>query len=302
MNLNIKNKVGARFKLIAHKGDGIPTKETDWNDNIVLDSGLSRMFTGVWIDRCCVGSGNSTPTATQTALDSFIASTTTSIADSAATNSTTEPYYKMMRRTWRFNEGAAAGNISEVGMGWGDNALWNRALIRDTNGNPTTITVLSDEYLDIIAEIRFYVESSIVGSFYLTDKNNDVVSEHTYTGVPYLSNDLTWHTGKLDFAYKAVYSAPILSITQTPSTAPLETGRSAGWTVLTGVQRSALSLGLSAANSAQHKTFLIAIDFYSGLYRQIAAYQIEISPPISKQNTQVMTYTFEMSWDRYEPT
>ena len=78
MNLEMNNEVGARFKLVARKASTEEiTRETDWFQNIVLDTGLARMSVGVYIDRCCVGTGNSTPVATQTQLDTFKASTTT---------------------------------------------------------------------------------------------------------------------------------------------------------------------------------------------------------------------------------
>ena len=37
MQVNMHSQIGARFKLVAHKGDGVPTKETDWFNNIVLN-------------------------------------------------------------------------------------------------------------------------------------------------------------------------------------------------------------------------------------------------------------------------
>lgn len=112
---------------------------------------------GCWIDRCCVGTGNSNSVVTQTSLDTFKASTTTTQgAIEAGIQVTTLPYYMWLRSTYRFGEGVAAGNISEIGLGWANANLWNRALVKDSNGNPTTITVLADEYLDVITEIRVY--------------------------------------------------------------------------------------------------------------------------------------------------
>ncbi len=67
MNIKLQNQIGAQFKLVAHKGDAsIPSRESEWFKNIVLDTGLDQMSVGTWIDRCCVGGGNSTPVASQT--------------------------------------------------------------------------------------------------------------------------------------------------------------------------------------------------------------------------------------------
>ena len=188
MNVQINNSVGARFKLVARKASTEEiTRETDWFKNIVLDTGLNQMSVGTWIDRVRVGSGNSTPVASQTQLNNTIASTTTVLSgsDSVTKQTTTSPYYSAAKITYRFGEGVAAGNISEVGCGWGTGlALWNRALVKDLNGNPTTITVLSDEFLDVIIEVRYYPTQSFSGNFNLLDKTGGIVSSHTYTASP----------------------------------------------------------------------------------------------------------------------
>ena len=62
MNFQMKNEVGARFKLVARKASNEEiTRESEWFSNIVLDAGLTRMGGGAWIVCCRVGSGNSTP-------------------------------------------------------------------------------------------------------------------------------------------------------------------------------------------------------------------------------------------------
>lgn len=78
MNLSTKMMVGAVLKLVVRKADTDEiVGETPEFHNLVLMTGLTRMGVGAWIDRCCVGTGNSTPVASQVALDSFLASTTT---------------------------------------------------------------------------------------------------------------------------------------------------------------------------------------------------------------------------------
>jgi hypothetical protein len=62
-----------------------------------------------------------------------------------------------MQRVYRFAPPAAAGNISEVGVGWGTSSgLFSRALVLDGNGAPTSVTVLSSEYLEVTYEFRLY--------------------------------------------------------------------------------------------------------------------------------------------------
>ena len=220
MNVQINNSVGARFKLVARKASTEEiTRETEWFKNIVLDTGLNRMSVGTWIDRVRVGSGNSTPVASQTQLDNTIASTTTLFGSgSVSKQTTTSPYYEAVKLTYRFAEGVAAGNISEVGCGWGTGlALWNRALVKDLNGNPTTITVLSDEFLDVIVEVRYYPTQSFSGSFNLLNKTGGIVSSHTYTGLPHFAESGTIAFSKLSGEGTNLYSGSMNGVTTNPT-------------------------------------------------------------------------------------
>lgn len=191
MNFQSSMQVGALFKLIVHKGNPEqPTKETPMFHNLVLDAGLDRLSVGSAIGRVCVGSGNSTPVVTQTSLDAFIASTTTTQgSDAGGKQIITEPYYYWARRTYRFGEGVAAGNLSEIGLGWTNTNLFNRALIKDASGNPTTITVLADEFLDVVVELRFYPQRNFTGNFNLLDKLGAVISTHTVEGSCWLGSE-----------------------------------------------------------------------------------------------------------------
>lgn len=301
MNFSIHSKVGARFKLVVRKAsDDSIARETDWFKNLVLDTGLNRMSVGTWIDRCCVGTGNSTPVATQVALDSFLASTTTKQATSSGLQTTTAPYYRWAQATWRFGAGVAAGNISEVGLGWGNANLWNRALIKDANGNPTTITILSDEYLDVISEVRDYPTLSTSGSFNLLDKSGNIVSTHTYDASPYLKGAVNYF-GKITVGYlyacAGVKNNPVTS--EPSSYLGFTTSLAITYPTQTSL-RAVASLALTEANGT-HQTLMI--DSVVGMMCNQSAssgnYKFQISPTITKTNTQTMTYTFTMSWGRY---
>lgn len=296
MQVNMHSQIGARFKLVAHKGDGVPTKETEWFNNIVLDAGLARMSVGTWIDRCCVGTGNTTPAVTQTALASFLASTTSINATTTSIQTSATPYYRSLTITWRFSIGVAAGNISEVGMGWGNTTLWNRALVLDANGNPTTITVLSDEYLDVVAEIREYPTLSTSGTFLLLDKTGATKSTHTYVGSPYMDAPTGSFFGKIQSAQLILYSG-----VKNEGVTVLPVGNIGFISAFsqnypTGVSIQTMwTVALAAANGT-HQTFLVQ---YSGLLGS-SHYKFQITPTITKTSAQIMTYTTLMTWGRYE--
>lgn len=298
MNVQINNYIGARFKLVARKASTEEiTRETEWFKNIVLDTGLNQMSVGTWIDRVRVGSGNSTPVASQTQLDNTIASTTTVLngSSSVSKQTTTSPYYVAAKRTYRFAEGVAAGNISEVGCGWGTGlALWNRALVKDLNGTPTTITVLSDEFLDVIVEVRYYPTQSFSGSFNLLDKTGGIVSSHTYTGIPKFDETNTTEFTKVSGRVLYLYSGSMNGVT-TPPTSSL------GGVATTSTYPSSTkltctsSIPLTTANGSIKTAML----YFNTITSDSSAYKFEIEPPIVKTDKMVLSFTLSISWHRY---
>lgn len=298
MNVQINNSVGARFKLVARKASTEEiTRETEWFKNIVLDTGLNRMSVGTWIDRVRVGSGNSTPVASQTQLNNTIASTTTVLSGSESTSkqTTTSPYYVSAKITYRFAEGVAAGNISEVGCGWGTGLdLWNRALVKDLNGNPTTITVLSDEFLDVIVEVRYYPTQSFSGSFNLLNKTGQIVSSHTYTGLPHFAESSFVSFTKVTGALVTLCSGGMNNVNTSPSSplgnvAALSTYPSPKTLTCTS------SFPLITANGSIRTVLQIFSTIAAG-----SGYKFEIGPPIVKTDKMILSFTFSISWNRYE--
>lgn len=305
MNIEINAKVGALFQLKTHKGNPCqPTSETPLFHNLVLNTGLDRMSVGSWFVRVCVGSGNSTPVVTQTQLDSFVASTTTVVGTEGKGIVTTSPMYYWARRTYRFNPPGTNENLSEIGLGWTSTNLHNRALIKDNLGNPTTITWLSDEYLDVLVEERVYVQESISGSFNLLDKFNNVLSTHTYTGKPYLNtnNIGLGNNGAITCQHINIYSGDMgATVTNLPSSL-LSTSDSTSNSYPTARSNTGLfSLNLSTAISAPHKSFNVPIVGLLTSAFNSTGYQFQISPTITKTNAQTMQYSVTVSWGRYTP-
>ena len=302
MNLEINSEVGARFKLVARKASTEEiTRETGWFHNIVLDTGLAQMSIGTWLNRVCVGTGNSTPVATQTQLDAFKASTTTTQGAAASgMQLTTLPYYNWLRMTYRFGEGVAAGNISEVGLAWANANLWNRALVKDTNGNPTTITVLADEYLDVVAEIRIYPQETLSGSFNLLNKAGEVVSTHSYTGRAFYRNPGNYFA-KLGIHSLAVYSGAIgNSPTTQPSGTRLDYGDPTTTEYPTPTSIKCKKTFILANANGEHRTLIVESNLLSpSSYGSGSGYQVEFNPTITKTNQMELTYTVSMGWARY---
>lgn len=299
MNFNTECGVGAVLKLIVRKVDTDEiVRETPEFRNIVLTTGLERMAVDTWIDRCCVGTGNSTPVASQVALDNFLASTTTAaagVSDTGGIQVTTAPYYWFGRRTWRFAVGVATGNISEIGLGWGNTTLWNRALVKDIAGNPTTITVLADEYLDVVSEVRVYPQES-TGSFNLVDKMGAVISTHSYVTQPFLysatNGGASWEAGNvvvggfnLGYAYSYISDLPMPTSVTSAMTPKFSRNVSSNTILANGVSVKNV-ISSSEANITSHKSFQVQL---KGLMCKVAngstpssnglGYKWEVDPP-----------------------
>lgn len=318
MNFNVGLGVGAVFKLVVRKAETDEiVRETPEFHNLVLTTGLARMAVGTWIDRCCVGTGNSHPLASHVALNSFLASTT-AIAPGADDNGgiqvTTAPFYWYGRRTWRFAVGVATGNISEIGLGWGNTTLWNRALIKDTAGNPTTISVLADEYLDVISEVRVYPKES-TGSFNLVDKLGATISEHTYIARPRFRSDkdggATWNANTVRYqtTYGSVFGIGDSSIPTAPTgavTTKFTTNTLTQVALNNGLKASKV-ISSSEANLGNHKSFTSGLEGFmcGGLYNSIGdrscGYNWEVNPPIPKDSETILTYSFTLTWGNYAP-
>lgn len=159
MEVNIK--VMGLYKILATRtvnGKKTTRIAADWFPNLITNLGLDKMANTVnWLAYCHVGSGNTTPQYTDTSLVALIAASNTRQVIEHGTDNT-GTYYTWNRYTYRFAEGTAAGNLSEVGVGSADTGavLFSRALILDELEAPTTITILSDETLDVVYEVRFY--------------------------------------------------------------------------------------------------------------------------------------------------
>lgn len=300
VKLKFTNKAHARFKLQVRNEQGEITKETDWFDNLVLNQGLNLMATRNWFNMCMVGSGNSTPLVTQTALDSSINWTTTLVADVQGAASSA-PYYKWQRKTFRFAAGNATGNISEVAIGGREyisswvNTIWNRALIKDANGNPTTVTVLSTETLDVVTEVRMYIDpTEVTGTI---DFGAGVV--RNFTLKPMLINAMSASAagalgGPLAISFTKCFTGGIGAVTGQPSGALGSNANS--FTKEAYVSDSFKFKTTSKFNqgNATGNIKSMSFEFSNAIF-----YQMEFDSAITKSSTHELSITTELSWGRY---
>ena len=143
--------VGSRYKLQVVKNGEIK-QESGWSKNVITNNGMNIVTSALWNRYCQVGSGSTPPTFTDVALVSKLADSNNASTPTGSID--VDNRYLVGQKTFSFLAGAAAGNISEVGVGRSASGdLFSRALVVDSGGSPTSITVLSDEDLIVVWEV-----------------------------------------------------------------------------------------------------------------------------------------------------
>lgn len=282
------------FKIEAIRPDGTRRVLADWFPNLILDGGLDRMGANKdYLGWCQVGSGSTAPVATQTALVNRIAGTST-IQASVEGAQASAPYYGWFRRTYRFAQGVAAGNLSEVGVGWATSgSLFSRALILDGGGSPTTITVLSDEVLDVTYELRRYPGTvDLTGTVVLDGVTHNWVSR----AASVTDQDRWAGPGEMALDRAVAYNGNIGAVTAlSPSgTSGSLTATALAYSSGSYARATTVSAGLNDSNLSGGIRSIVIYAYYFGVGR----YQIQFNPAIPKDSTKVLTLTIQHSWAR----
>lgn len=305
--VNLKASVAGRYRIDAIKvdadGNEISRREVSpWFDNLITNSGLDMLGTNnvQFMSFCRVGSGSTAPANTDTTLVAQVAATSTTTASVAFGANGSSPYYKYVRTIYRFSAGAAAGNLSEVGVGPASTGnLFSRSLIKDGSGNPTTITILSDEILDVTYEFRLYQDTDDV-------VNNITVNSVDYTlttrassvavgyGSPvYMQNGD--YCARWDNSGVTAYTGTIGAITGTPSGTNL------------GTSSGSAHQGYTTGNYYRDSQCTFAVGTATGTIAAICTngyvlqWQTGISPAIVKTSAQQLRITGRVAWSRYAP-
>ncbi|WP_462052557.1 hypothetical protein ACSYS7_001787 [Stenotrophomonas maltophilia] len=316
--LNASSGFAGWFKIEAFRtdedGQEIPGSRriaADWFPNLITNAGLDLLGTtdDTYIYTFCrVGSGNTAPAVTDTVLVSPVASSSTQQAINNGVDRS-GAFYAWVRRTTRFTTGTAAGTLAEVGVSpTSSGPLFSRALILDSGGNPTTITVLSDETLDVTYELRLYPT--------LTDATGTVdIAGVTYNWtsralIP-VSYDLHWYlyVGRGIGPRRTAGNAPTgpavdaaLPAQNSAVANPIGSGTITALAYTAGSYRRSFRFDcdLNDANVAGGIGCFFASSGNTG-DRAFGAWAWGLSPKLPKTSSFKATFTIRMSWGRYTP-
>jgi hypothetical protein len=222
INLN-EGRVSGVYTLSVYKADGNKKSEVVIK-NLITNQGINYWHTndmqnigdGASFLCCRVGTGTTPPTVTDTQVSggTFVTVIGGAILGSTVVLGVSDGYASRTTNKYRFEVGVATGTWSEVALGVGPNtfsptlpftSLFSRALILDNLGDPTTISVLADEYLEVTHQTFVYPPlTDTVGT--VTLAGNDYGYTYRAFGLGSVNNHLQSYRRLSD---NAVVSVPM---------------------------------------------------------------------------------------------
>ena len=273
------------------------------HENLVLNSGLNALGTTSVCSSCVVGTGNSEPVATQTSLDNQKASTSNITAGSSGRLST-PPYYMWGRRTYRFAQGVASGNLTEVGLTGSGSNLFSRALIVDTNGSPTTLTILNDEWLDVTYELRCYQNLEDIDTTVVLDGVTHQVKIRPASVATNLGSHTTFFNQQLE-NYTSYSGTNNTSASYSNGTIGSITGSISGTVSnlrvsMTSYTQDSFRKGIVLSSGLDDQNINGGISAGS-ITTYKGSWQMSFTPAIPKDNFKTLVLTFYFKWGPHDP-
>lgn len=159
-----------RVKKFASNGSLV--EERDFK-NVVLDVGWDSLMRRVMDDNSepeylFLGTGTTEPSASDPGLESPSSSLPgkprSNSRDLGAGEHDEDHWWWRTRHRYDYDAGEAEGTWTELGLAYDESYSepYNRSLFRDENGDPISITVLSDEYLQVFVDLIMYTPTGVV--------------------------------------------------------------------------------------------------------------------------------------------
>lgn len=291
MNIPIKIGIRGKYTIVVKNAAG-NIKESLEFDNLITNHGLDICLTGGSISTfskyVSVGTGTNTPITSDINLQSPIARLS---GDSTKEFDGTSPTYAVSaRRTYNFGGGAVVGNITEIGVGDNTSGTYgittcSRALILDSFGNPTTLTLTADDYLTVIYTL-----------YIVPDLNDHVftIGDYTLTLRACSAGSAgAWHAGYnvAGSGGGVLYTGDMGDVTGSPSGTSLSSTSTTLSTYVNGSftrSMTATWTPTSGAIVAQSIKFIV-----TGCY-----HQARISPAINKTTSHSVSVTIQITLSR----
>lgn len=314
--------MAGEFRVVVKRANGSTKIDTGYQKNLILNQGLDFFGGGKGTDMmayCVIGSGNSQPVYTQNKLDTAITGVVGSVASykydyDAARDGNLYKTNKVCKYSFT---GLNNVNVSELGLASTySNAttyfLCTRALIKDSQGNPTTITVLSGEVLEIYYKLwAVYDVTDKTGQINLLDGLGasiafNYVLRLAYVGVKncYISDDYppfglgVYYRDPINIQALILFNGDIGTIQNKPSGSDIGRGGFTKSVYDIGSYKLRITVPLDVGTgNGNIRSILLGTS--QGFY-QMRLGKLDDDSPLTKTATQTLTIPFEASWGRYE--
>lgn len=314
-----------KFKVDAKGNEIAGTRQIvlPWFENLITDVGMNLLGSGDSaqdnLAYCRIGTGNATPANSDQALVSQTGATSNA-GNGGAFGLSVDGTYIYRRVSKRFAAGTISGvNLAEVGMSYTNtgNNLFSRSLLKDLSGNPTTITLLTDEVLDVVYELRMYLPAQDIAVAATIDGAANTVTIRRATQTQQVNN---WAM-RVGFSIHPNSAGDEQGYTTYSECNGLENAIAAatGWRndvstkatrvintyVANSYQRTVtLTFPLTVANYPTGIGFVTIGTGSSTDPRGACAFGpwgLIFSPKLNKTNARIATVNFGVSWARYTP-
>lgn len=235
-----------KFKIeIRNEETGI-IKDTGYIDNLVLNNYFNSikstyLFNDLYL---CFGTGSTPPAVTDTSLVSMLPGNLRSAQYLRGSrfikgyDSNTKIFTHTIEIPFEGSKGAIQGNISELGLSYktyvGNTEFITRALVKDEQGNPTTISLGENDILTVHYTIGYTVDltSSLLETKTVNIKGQDTTVYYHAIGYDSgkISGDssvwatedstrsenryLAWCLNRYSFSYIKVYTGSVLDFSK----------------------------------------------------------------------------------------
>lgn len=308
--------MAGEFRCVVKRADGSTKIDTGYQKNLILNQGLDFFGGGKGTDMmtyCVIGSGNSQPIYTQNKLNTAIKGV--GGADFSTKYDYDAARYGSLYKTNRVRKYSFTGlnnvNVSELGLASIYDStttyfLCTRALIKDSQGNPTTITVLSGEILEVYYKLwAVFDTTDKIGQINLLDGVGGMVAYNYKCRIANVGDRLYADIARyINFevnnnsAYLYYNNEDIATINSKPSGSCATVSSYIANPYNAGDYKKTYNLtyDVGIANG-KVRTLL---PYMVGMMWQIRFGSVADDSPITKTNTQTLTIPIEFSWGRYE--
>lgn len=304
--IELKSELEGIIKLEIIKEDGTLKEAEGLNKpfyNLITDAGLDSV-SGLAINEaakyCRVGTSSTTPNVSDTALGTQTGSASPGWTQNSI-QYTTQPYYSEHTTFYDFAVGAVSGNLTEIGFFSSEygGTMWSRALIKDSEGNPTTLTLLATDQLKVTYKVRRYIPASLTGSFTLNTNGTNSTINYTITPANISYTEGPWYAGYCSNGGINMYvgeANTLGAITSVPA-GNISSSISVAQSTYTQGSFQAIFSTIIPTASANFATGIGSMIFFTA-DSSYCGYQCSFSPKIMKTSSQTLAIGIRLSWGR----